>query len=142
MSFNEKNIAVEASKGHDGSKKAKIEKVVNIMGSCAGAGSGEFDLYRAARKRERDRIRGLEESDRLEKEREELSKKIEMNRIEAEERTRKNAEKRKKKKARLAIKKVTSSNEKNNGQENGKEENDKDDESEDPNISLSDSDEK
>ena len=35
--------------------------LLNIQGSSAGAGSGEFHVYKAARKREFERIRGFEE---------------------------------------------------------------------------------
>jgi hypothetical protein len=37
--------------------------VHNTYGSCAGAGSGEFDVYRAARRREELRLEYLEKHD-------------------------------------------------------------------------------
>jgi len=76
-----------------------VEKIDNIMGSCAGAGSSEFDLYRAARKRERLRIEAIEKDYAEKQARKELEDRVAKNRQEAEERTRKNAEKRKRKQA-------------------------------------------
>lgn len=79
-------------------KKLVVEKVVNLMSSIAGAGSGEFDLYRAARKRERDRLDELEKEEKKRIESEAIAKKMEINRMEAELRVKKNAEKRKRRK--------------------------------------------
>jgi len=76
-----------------------VEKIDNIMGSCAGAGSSEFDLYRAARKRERLRTETIEKDFAEKQARKELEDRVAKNRQEAEERTRKNAEKRKRKQA-------------------------------------------
>jgi Protein of unknown function (DUF1168) len=47
------------------------EIVANVQGSSAGAGSGEFHVYKASRRREYERIRGMEEEAKREKEDEE-----------------------------------------------------------------------
>ena len=86
--------------GSDGGPvKGKIvtEKIINVMGSTAGAGSSEFHLYVSARNREIFRIEDIEERKKREEEEEAYIKKVEQNKIEAEERTAKNAEKRKRK---------------------------------------------
>ncbi|KAK7746881.1 hypothetical protein SLS53_002069 [Cytospora paraplurivora] len=76
------------------------EIVTNVQGSSAGAGSGEFHVYKAARRRENERLRVMDEEVRREKEAEEFERK----RVEAlkkdDEKTRRNREKREKMKAR------------------------------------------
>ncbi|KAM0272883.1 hypothetical protein ACHAQH_008537 [Verticillium albo-atrum] len=73
------------------------EIVTNVQGSSAGAGSGEFHVYKAARRREYERLRAMDEEVRGEKEAEEFEQdKLERDARDAE-RTRKNREKRDKK---------------------------------------------
>ena len=86
-------------------KAARPEKAeVFVASSNAGAGSEQFHIYRAARRRELDRL------DNIEKEANEMEaariyeEKIARNKFEAEERTRKNAEKRKRKKSKKIMK--------------------------------------
>jgi hypothetical protein len=74
------------------------EKVERAVGSTAGAASSEFHLYRAARRRELTRVELLEKTALEEKEAAEFASKVEANKKEAEERTLKNANKRKKRK--------------------------------------------
>ncbi|PNY25137.1 PRKR-interacting protein 1 [Tolypocladium capitatum] len=81
---------------------APPEIVTNVQGSSAGAGSGEFHVYKASRRREYERLRGMDDQLRREKEQEVFEKeRVERDRRD-EERTRKNREKREKIKARRA----------------------------------------
>ncbi|KAK7921055.1 hypothetical protein PG985_009077 [Apiospora marii] len=78
------------------------EIVTNVQGSSAGAGSGEFHVYKASRRREYERLRLMDEEVRLEKATEEFEKNREELERRDEEKTRRNREKREKMKARKA----------------------------------------
>mmetsp|Transcript_26763 Transcript_26763/g.48817 ORF Transcript_26763/g.48817 Transcript_26763/m.48817 type:complete len:213 (-) Transcript_26763:119-757(-) len=79
-----------------------VDKVNNVMGSTAGAGSGDFHHYRHCRRREVERIDGMERDAVREEELKEFEDRVELKRKDCEERTRKNAEKRRRKKANKA----------------------------------------
>ncbi|XP_037091450.1 PRKR-interacting protein 1 homolog isoform X1 [Pollicipes pollicipes] len=88
----------EASKSRTFS--AAPEFVRNVMGSSAGAGSGEFHVYRHIRRRENARQKFIaEEADKEDKDIA-YQKKMEDNKVWTEERTAKKRAKRQKKKAR------------------------------------------
>lgn len=75
--------------------------VRNVMGSSAGAGSGEFHVYRHLRRKEFARQRMIEEEARREELDSEYQARLEKNRKEAEERVEKNRLKRLKKKQKM-----------------------------------------
>ncbi|OAA58188.1 DUF1168 domain protein [Cordyceps fumosorosea ARSEF 2679] len=78
------------------------EIVANVQGSSAGAGSGEFHVYKAARRREYERLRAMDEDVRREREQEAFERDREGRERRDEERTRRNRDKREKMRARKA----------------------------------------
>lgn len=91
--------------GGKGGGKVTINRTEFTMGSSAGANSGDFHKYIGARNRERERVEELDKSAQLEEERQAFAAKVLQNKLEADERTRKNAEKRKKKKEKESMRK-------------------------------------
>jgi hypothetical protein len=91
---------------------APPEIVQNVQGSSAGAGSGEFHVYKASRRREYERLRGMEEQVREEEE----GEKWEREKKEREERDREKTRKNREKRERLKNKKGKKGN---SGEEDG-----------------------
>ncbi|CAH0014662.1 unnamed protein product [Clonostachys rhizophaga] len=85
-------------------RAAPPEIVANVQGSSAGAGSGEFHVYKASRRREYERLREMDQELAREKQQEEFEKHKDERDRKDDERTRKNREKREKMKARKAKK--------------------------------------
>jgi len=81
---------------------APPEIVTNVQGSSAGAGAGEFHVYKAARRREAERLRVMDEDMARERGAAEFEAAKRAHETADEERTRKNREKREKAKARKA----------------------------------------
>ncbi|MCJ1252046.1 hypothetical protein MMC30_009284 [Trapelia coarctata] len=81
------------------------EIVANVQGSSAGAGSGEFHVYKASRRREYERLRLMDEEVKREKENEEFEIAKEERRKKDEAKTNKNKARREKMKAKKAGKK-------------------------------------
>lgn len=76
------------------------EIVTNVQGSSAGAGSGEFHVYKAARRREYERLRVMDEEVRREEEQREFEDKRREREEEDKKKTERNRAKREKMKAR------------------------------------------
>ncbi|XP_013413955.1 PRKR-interacting protein 1 homolog isoform X2 [Lingula anatina] len=85
--------------------KAPVEFVRNVWGSSAGAGSGEFHVYRGTRRREYARQKFMTEKTEKEKEDAEYHRKLEANKQAAESKTAKKRAKRLKKKQKQKAKK-------------------------------------
>lgn len=77
------------------------EIVTNVQGSSAGAGSGEFHVYKASRRRDYERIRLMEEEARREEELKEWEEKQKQAKEKDESKTSKNRKRRDKKKANM-----------------------------------------
>jgi len=75
------------------------EIVANVQGSSAGAGSGEFHVYKASRRREYERLRLMDEEVRREKADAEFEKKRAEAKRKDEEKTERNRKKREKRRA-------------------------------------------
>lgn len=88
--------------GQDPARRLPLppEIVTNVQGSSAGAGSGEFHVYKAARRREYERLRVMDEEVRRESEAREFAEKKSEAERKDDEKTRRNREKREKMKAR------------------------------------------
>ncbi|XP_078535788.1 PRKR-interacting protein 1 [Lissotriton helveticus] len=83
--------------------RAPPEFVRDVMGSSAGAGSGEFHVYRHLRRREYQRQEFMDTMSEHQKMNEEFERKLEKNKIIAEERTAKRRLKRQKLKEKLKM---------------------------------------
>ncbi|KAK3721901.1 hypothetical protein LTR37_002717 [Vermiconidia calcicola] len=96
----DREISLPSSTSTKNGHLAPPEIVANVQGSSAGAGSGEFHVYKASRRREYERLRLMdEEVEREEKERAFRQKQEEL-RQRDEEKARRNREKRAKVRAR------------------------------------------
>lgn len=101
--------------GSDASSKRRLplppEIVTNVQGSSAGAGSGEFHVYKAARRREYERLRVMDEETRRAEEDEAFREKKEKMREDDDAKTRRNREKREK----MRLRKEKAKQDKKNG---------------------------
>ncbi|KAK7183900.1 hypothetical protein DPSP01_011843 [Paraphaeosphaeria sporulosa] len=95
----DREIHIPGSKG-DKSLAPPPEIVANVQGSSAGAGSGEFHVYKASRRREYERLRMMDEEVKKEEDEREFQKKKEEQERKDREKTEKNRAKREKARAR------------------------------------------
>ncbi|KAF9350975.1 hypothetical protein BGX34_000890 [Mortierella sp. NVP85] len=89
------------------SNKEPKDYVKNVQGSSAGAGSGEFHVYRAGRRREYARLRNMELESKEEREQREYEEKVQEKRAQDDEKTEKNRAKRQRRKQRAANNKLS-----------------------------------
>ncbi|KAG6332496.1 hypothetical protein ID866_6598 [Astraeus odoratus] len=80
------------------------EMMKNVQGSSAGAGSGEFHVYKAGRRREYERLKMMEEETRMEAETADFERRKKEAEEQAEAKTAKNRARRQKKKERAKVK--------------------------------------
>ena len=90
--------AAAAASSGDAGGTVRADKVYNPYGSTAGAGSGEFHIYRHARSREMARMKALDEAEETAKADEEFVQKVENWKGEEERKTAKRRKKRKREK--------------------------------------------
>lgn len=95
----DQEIKIPSSEVGAYNSRAPPEIVSNVQGSSAGAGSGEFHVYKASRRREYERLRAMDEEVEKEKEDEKYA-------MEAEERRRKDEEETAKKRRKREMKKM------------------------------------
>ncbi|KAG9322509.1 hypothetical protein KVV02_001251 [Mortierella alpina] len=87
--------------------KEPKDYVKNVQGSSAGAGSGEFHVYRAGRRREYARLKNMELESKEQRELREHEEKMQAKKAEDEEKTEKNRTKRQRRKQRASNNKLS-----------------------------------
>ncbi|KAG8528253.1 uncharacterized protein KY384_007170 [Bacidia gigantensis] len=96
----EVNIPSTVSHDHRSKLPAPPEIVANVQGSSAGAGSGEFHVYKASRRREYERLKQMDEETAKEQADADFESKREEQHKKDDQRTEKNRKKREKQRQR------------------------------------------
>ncbi|EPS45582.1 hypothetical protein H072_419 [Dactylellina haptotyla CBS 200.50] len=89
---------ISTTKSRDKKLAPPPEIVANVQGSSAGAGSGEFHVYKASRRREYERLKMMDDELKKEKEKEDFETKTDEWKTRDDAKTAKNRAKRQKKK--------------------------------------------
>ncbi|KAI8829372.1 hypothetical protein BJ741DRAFT_623187 [Chytriomyces cf. hyalinus JEL632] len=89
-------ILPESRRNKEAKVRAPTDFVRNVQGSSAGAGSGEFHVYRNLRRKEFARLKAMDVKDKMEKDKSEYEQRIESARLAEEEKTAKRRQKRRK----------------------------------------------
>lgn len=105
----------ESSSENRSTLAAPPEIVANVQGSSAGAGSGEFHVYKASRRREYERLRAMDEEAKKEDEDSKWEEEMRLKKERDEERERRNREKRNKKKNKKGGQQSGANGDKSNG---------------------------
>ncbi|KAF2634311.1 DUF1168-domain-containing protein [Massarina eburnea CBS 473.64] len=98
----DREIHIPGNAGPKNSLAAPPEIVANVQGSSAGAGSGEFHVYKASRRREYERLRLMDEEVKKEEDEKEARERREELEKKDREKTERNRAKRDKQRARKA----------------------------------------
>ncbi|KAG0226708.1 hypothetical protein BGX31_007186 [Mortierella sp. GBA43] len=103
----DKPVHIPSRPGQKKGNKEPKDYVKNVQGSSAGAGSGEFHVYRAGRRREYSRLRNMELASKEERDQFEYEERMNAKRAEDDEKTDKNRAKRHRRKQRAANNKIS-----------------------------------
>mmetsp|Transcript_20184 Transcript_20184/g.31556 ORF Transcript_20184/g.31556 Transcript_20184/m.31556 type:complete len:182 (-) Transcript_20184:659-1204(-) len=136
QSYDDKNIEVAPAPTEEEKEEASkvdILEVQNVMGSTAGAGSGDFHQYRSARRKEMFRIQRIEKKAQEQEEIAAFEKKKRERADEVEQQRQKRAEKRRKKKDKKKGKGGGGGSNQPNQSQGGQADDDDDDDDDEPN---------
>jgi len=125
-----------------GKTKVIIDKIETVMGTQAGAGSGEFHMYLNSRNREKFRIENIESEKKRYEAEIMFNEKIKRNKLLDDERLKKNVEKRKRLKEKKKMMNKKKKVMKNDGRVDERKDDDDDDDDDDDNDGNDDNDDK
>ncbi|KAF8939297.1 hypothetical protein EDD21DRAFT_89799 [Dissophora ornata] len=115
----DKPVHIPERPGQKQTNREPKNYVKNVQGSSAGAGSGEFHVYRAGRRREYARLKNMELESKEEREQREYDERIQAKRAADEEKTEKNRTKRQRRKQRASNNKLSKGKEDSYSEDEG-----------------------